>query len=107
LGIVNSKLVKAHGGSDAKNAAKADTAESFLNTTSAGSGPYTLKSYDVTSQVVLQANPSYWGPKPKFSTVIVRNVSAPAQLLDVQRGTNEIALDLSPSQAQSLKGVNV
>jgi len=107
LGIVNSKLVKAHGGSDAKNADKVDKAEAFLNTTSAGSGAYTLKSYNVTSQVVMQANPSYWGPKPKFQTVILRNVAAPAQLLDVQRGTNEIALDLSPAQANGLKNVNV
>jgi peptide/nickel transport system substrate-binding protein len=107
LGIVNSKLVRAHGGSDAKNADKVDKAEAFLNSTSAGSGAYTLKSYNVTSQVVLQANPSYWGPKPKFSTVIIRNVTAPAQLLDVQRGTNEIALDLSPAQAGGLRNVNV
>jgi peptide/nickel transport system substrate-binding protein len=107
LGIVNSRLVKAHGGSDAADADKTDKAESFLNTTSAGSGPYVLKSYNVTSQVVMQANPSYWGPKPKFSTVILRNVTAPAQLLDVQRGTNEIALDLSPTQANGLKSVNV
>jgi peptide/nickel transport system substrate-binding protein len=107
LGIVNSKLVKAHGGSDATNAYKTDKAQPFLDSTSAGSGPYTIKSYNVTSQVVLQANPTYWGPKPHFSTVVIRNVTAPAQLLDVQRGTNEVALDLSPQQATSLKGVNV
>ncbi|MGH3002381.1 MAG: ABC transporter substrate-binding protein [Gaiellaceae bacterium] len=107
LGIVNSKLVKAHGGTDAANADKTDKAEAFLNSTSAGSGPYTLKSYSTTSQVVMQANPRYWGPKPKFGTVILRNVTAPAQLLDVQRGTNEIALDLSPTQANGLKSVQV
>jgi peptide/nickel transport system substrate-binding protein len=107
LGIVNSKLVKSHGGSDAANADKTDKAESFLNSTSAGSGPYVLKSYSTTSQVVLQANPRYWGRKPAFSTVIIRNVTAPSQLLDVQRGTNEIALDLSPTQANGLKNVNV
>jgi peptide/nickel transport system substrate-binding protein len=107
LGIVNSKLVKAHGGSDAPNADKVDTAESFLNSTSAGSGPYTLKSYNVTSQVVMERNPDYWGRKPAFETVILRNVPAAAQLLDVQRGTNEISLDLSPTQAKNLKSVNV
>jgi peptide/nickel transport system substrate-binding protein len=109
LGIVDSKLVKAHGGSDAANADKADKAESFLNSANSGatSGPYVIQSYSTTSQVVLQANPRYYGPKPKFQTVIVRNVAAPAQLLDVQRGTNEIALDLSPTQANTLKGLNV
>jgi peptide/nickel transport system substrate-binding protein len=107
LGIVNAKAVMAHGGSDAPNAYKTDKAESYLDATSAGSGPYILKSYNVTSQVVLSANPSYWGPKPHFKTVVIRNVTSSSQLLDVQRGTNEVALDLSPEQAGSLKSVSV
>ncbi|HXF97089.1 MAG TPA: ABC transporter substrate-binding protein [Gaiellaceae bacterium] len=105
LGIVNSKLVKANGGTDAVGADKKDKAEQFLNRTSAGSGPYLLKSFDTTSRVELVANPRYWGPrKPAFKQVVIRNVQAPAQLLNVQRGRNEIALDLSPSQASSLMG---
>ena len=99
LGIVNSKVVLAHGGSAAANADKADKAESYINSHSVGSGPYVLKSFSTTSQVVLTANPTYWGVKPKFSSVVVRNVLAPTQLLDVQRGTNEISMDLSPDQA--------
>src|SRR5207248_7031183 len=46
-GIVNSKLVRKNGGTDAANAAKADKAEKWLNSaasTGAGSGPYVLKS---------------------------------------------------------------
>jgi peptide/nickel transport system substrate-binding protein len=107
LGIVNSKVVKAHGGTASVGADKNDKAESFLNSTSAGSGPYILKSYSTTSQVVMTANPRFWGAKPHFGTVILRNVTAPAQLLDVQRGTNEVALDLSPAQASGLKNVNL
>ena len=57
LGIVNSKLVKAHGGSSSPGADKSDKAESFLNATSAGSGPYILKSYSTTSQVTMTVNP--------------------------------------------------
>jgi peptide/nickel transport system substrate-binding protein len=104
LGIVNSKVVIAHGGTDAAGADKKDKAESYLNGHSAGSGPYTLKSFSTTSQVVMTANPTYWGTKPKFQQVVLRNVAAPTQLLDVQRGTNEISVDLSPDQATSLKG---
>jgi peptide/nickel transport system substrate-binding protein len=104
LGVVNSKVVMAHGGSDAANADKADKAESYINSHSVGSGPYVLKSFSTTSQVVMTANPTYWGTKPKFATVVLRNVSAATQLLDVQRGTNEISVDLSPDQATSLKG---
>ena len=103
LGIVNSKLVKAHGGTDAPGADKKDKAESFLLSQSAGSGPYVLKSYSKTTQIVIEANPSFWGPKPHFKTVVLRNMPAATQILNVQRGSNEIALDLSARQAATLR----
>jgi peptide/nickel transport system substrate-binding protein len=104
LGIVNARVVKANGGSDQPGADKSDVAESFLNRTSAGSGPYTLVSFNSSSQVVLKANPRYWGPeKPSFQTVVLRNVEAATQQLDVQKGSNEVAIDLSPDQASSVK----
>ena len=106
LGIVNSKLVKAHGGTDQPGADKADQAESFLNGQSAGTGPYTLKSFSTTSEVDLTANPNYWGPKPYYNTVVVRNIQAPAQLINIQKGKDEVALDLSPDQASTLSGSN-
>jgi peptide/nickel transport system substrate-binding protein len=105
-GIVNSKLVKQHGGNAGANASKTDKAEKWLNTpgSGAGSGPYILKAYSTTSQVTLAANPSYWGPKkPAFATVVVRNMVAPTQLVNISRGSHEIAIDLSADQAQTLK----
>lgn len=107
LGITEAKVVKAHGGTSAPGADQSDKAESFLNSQSAGTGPYMLKSFDVASQVVLSRNPHYWGPPPAFQTVVIRNVAAPTQLLDVQRGTNEIALDLSPTQASTINSKSV
>jgi peptide/nickel transport system substrate-binding protein len=105
LGVVNSALVKANGGTDAVGADKKDKAEPFLNRTSAGSGPYLLKSFNTTSRVEFTANPRYTGRrKAKFQSVVMRNVQAPAQLLSVQRGTNEISLDLSADQARPLFG---
>jgi peptide/nickel transport system substrate-binding protein len=107
LGIVNSAAVKAHGGTDAKNADKADQAEKYLDSNSQGSGPYVISQYSTDQQIVLKANPGFWGPKPSFQTVVLRNMTAPVQLLNVQRGSNEIALDLSSLQAASLRGKNV
>ena len=104
LGIVNSKLVKANGGTDAVGADKKDKAEPFLLRQSAGSGPYVLKAYSKTTQIILEARPNFWGPKPKFQTVVLRNMPAATQLLNVQRGANEIAIDLSAQQATTLKG---
>jgi peptide/nickel transport system substrate-binding protein len=107
-GIVNSKLVEEHGGSDAADASTADKAEQWFNSAAsvgAGSGPYGLQSYSPTSQVVLRANPNYWGArKPAFGAVVIRNMPAAAQLLNIRRGSHEIALDLSADQAETLKG---
>jgi len=101
LGIVNSKVVKAHGGT--QNAT--DKAETFLNGQSAGSGPYVLESFNASTQVVLKANAKYWGQtKPTYRRVVIRNVQAPTQKLNVQRGDSQIALDLSADQAQGIGG---
>jgi peptide/nickel transport system substrate-binding protein len=106
LGVVNSKLVRQHGGTDAANAAKADKAEKWLNSPAsvgAGSGPYVLKSYSVTSQITLGPNTRYWGAKkPIWSSVVIRNMIAATQLINVQRGSHEVAIDLSSQQAQSI-----
>jgi peptide/nickel transport system substrate-binding protein len=102
--IVNSKVVKAHGGTDAADAAKTDKAQAYLQTASAGSGAYTLTQGQQNQQYTLTANPKYWGTAPGFGKVVVRNMAAPTQLLNVQRGSNEIALDLSAQQAGTVKG---
>jgi peptide/nickel transport system substrate-binding protein len=108
LGIVNSKLVRRHGGTAAVGADKNDKAEQWLNSAAsrgAGSGPYLLQRYSTTSQITLVPNPRYWGPfKAKFKTVVVRNMIAPTQLINIQRGKHEAAIDLSSDQAQTIRG---
>ena len=107
LGILNSKAVKAAGGTDADGADKTDKAETSLNGASAGSGPYTLTSYSTTTQVVLTANPKYWGTKPAYGKVVVRNVPSNVQKLNVAKGESQVAVDLSPTQADGMSGVQV
>jgi len=98
-GILNSKVVKANGGTTDAN----DKAETYLNANSAGSGPYTLKSMDIASQVTLVKNPNYNGPqKPTYDTVIMRNVEPATQKMDVERGDAQIAMGLSGDQITSL-----
>ncbi|MGC0415920.1 ABC transporter substrate-binding protein [Embleya sp. AB8] len=104
LGVVNSKTVAAHGGSDAAGADQGDKAEQFLNTDSQGSGPYKITKYDVSSEVILTRNDNYWGSKPKYAKVVVRNVPANTQQLNVLSGESQISLDMSPDQAVKVKG---
>ena len=107
-GIVNSKLVKAHGGSAGPGADKTDKAEQWLNSSAsagAGSGPYVLKSFSTTSQVTMVPSKNYWGTsKAAFGSVVLRNMIAPTQLINIQRGSHEVAIDLSSDQAQTLTG---
>jgi peptide/nickel transport system substrate-binding protein len=105
LGILNSAAVRASGGTDASDGATADKAEAALNSASQGSGPFKLEKYDQTSEVVLVRNDRYWGPKHAIpDRVVIRNVEASIQRLNVQKGEAQVALDLSPDQAKDLTG---
>ncbi|CAN5222273.1 ABC transporter substrate-binding protein [soil metagenome] len=105
LGILNSKVVKANGGTTNEK----DSAEKYLNTHSAGSGPYTLDSLNLSSQVVLTTNKNYdGGDKPAYGRVVIRNVEGATQKINVEGGDAQMALDLSGDQAKSLKsGIKV
>ncbi|KRC65397.1 ABC transporter substrate-binding protein [Aeromicrobium sp. Root236] len=98
LGILNSKVVKAHGGTETA----ADGAEKYLNQHSAGSGPYVLDSLNLSSKVVLKANKNYTGDKPTYGRVVIQNVEGATQKINVQGGSADVALDLSGPQAKGL-----
>lgn len=101
LGILNSKAAKEHGATNDPN----DKAEQYLNSASAGSGPYTIESFNVSSQVVLKANAQYWGAKkPYYDKVVIRNVESATQKLNVQRGDSQVALNLSGDQVAGISG---
>lgn len=103
--ILNSALVTENGGTDGPDAPEADSSETWFNSNSAGSGPYVLESYQTDDSVILARNPNWWGDTlPDWDRVVIRNMPAATQLLNVQRGQFEIAIDLSATQAQSLEG---
>jgi len=78
-------------------------ADGFLDGASAGSGPYVLESFSTFSDIELVANSRYWGPKPFYRKVVVRNMDPRTQLAYVGAGKDEIALDLSPIQAATAR----
>ncbi|GII91916.1 ABC transporter substrate-binding protein [Sinosporangium siamense] len=99
LGILNSKVAKANGAT----ADASDKAEKYLNSASAGSGPYMIESFNLTGQVVLKKNTNYWGQnKPVYDKVVLRNVEAATQRLNVQRGDSHVALNLSGDQVANM-----
>lgn len=107
LGIVNSEVVMANGGTDQPGADESDTAEEFLNSESAGSGPYVLESFSTTTETVVAVNPAYVGPQPAaFDRLVFRNSDVTTQAIDVQNGNADIVLDLASDQLSSLTGVD-
>jgi peptide/nickel transport system substrate-binding protein len=72
--------------------------DDFMLYNASGTGPYTLERFDkATANVVLKANPNYWGGpagkiKPKIQTVIVRaTLDQATRLLNLKAGAVDIA----------------
>lgn len=103
--VTDSVLIRENGGTDAADAETTDTAESFLNNTSAGSGPYLLESWQPLVETVLVRNPNYQGDAPYFDRVIVTNIpEAATQKIALEAGDIDIALDLTADQIAPLEG---
>lgn len=89
-------------------------ADSLLSNTAqqVGTGPYKLVKYTPGQQAVFQANPNYWGPKPRNSTLIINYYSKSSTMkLALQKGEIDMAYQtFTPTELQSLqhtKGVKV
>ncbi|GAA2167901.1 peptide/nickel transport system substrate-binding protein [Humibacillus xanthopallidus] len=97
FGILNSRVVKANGGAIGPG----DTADTWLSTHSAGSGPYVLSGADAT-EVRLTVSPTWTGAQPAFPEVVVRDADPGRQVSDLTSGKADVALDLSPAQADRI-----
>ncbi|MGL4606235.1 MAG: ABC transporter substrate-binding protein [Eubacteriaceae bacterium] len=101
--ILDSELVKQHGGSDTGN----DTAKAWLDTTSAGSGPYVIKNWTPKEQLVLEKNPNYWGDAKNVESIILKEMtSVDAQITALKNKEIDIALSLDNETAKQVEGVS-
>ena len=77
----------------------------FATTNPVGTGPYKLVSWKIGDKLVLVRNDSYWGPKAKAKTVIVRPISDnTARLQALQTGEIDFANNLTPQDVAVVKG---
>ena len=103
-GIIDSKTVMAHGGTDAEDGKEKDKATEWLNQNSAGSGPFKLVSFVKDVEAVLERNAGHWGPKPYFAKVIFKHVaSSTTQKEMVERGDADLARDIDADTAATIK----
>lgn len=103
LSVTDAAVVKAHGGTDAPDAATTDTATPWLDQHSVGTGPFMLVRWERGSDMLLRANPHYWGPKTVDRVVFRFIPDATTQHDLLLRGGADIAINLTPDLAADLE----
>lgn len=97
MSIMEAEAVRENGGTDAEDAATTDTATPSLDQNSAGSGPFILTGWTRRNEIVMEANPNYWGERPKVDRIVVRQVEDPTTALQMmQRGDMDLLFRLDP-----------
>jgi peptide/nickel transport system substrate-binding protein len=69
-----------------------------------GLGPYRIASFKRDQEVVLEANPNYWGPKPSIARIIIKYFADASTLrLAIEKGEIDLAFKtLNPSDIADL-----
>ena len=85
------------------NEVDGDMGNAWLNANSAGSGPFSLRTFRAAELVRLEANPDYFKGAPLVEGVILQHVaeSATQQLL-LEQGDVDMAKNLTPDQIAGL-----
>jgi len=100
--ILDAEEVKAHATKDDPWAAE------WLKRTAAGIGPYRLSKNEPGVEIVLEATPSYWRPKPQFERIVLKLVPSEAdRVLLLKRNAIQLVAGrpgLSPKNVKSLEG---
>ena len=105
LAILDSEVVKEHGGTDAEDAVTADTASDYLNTTSAGSGMYVMTSYIPDSEIVLEKNENYWGTPTNVDKYIIKiQPDSNTQMMGLGTGELDVAMNMTDDTMAELQG---
>ena len=102
-GVVNSELLQDLGAMDDEGAAEEppEVAERFMEE-SVGSGPYVMTHYEIDQQVIMEPNPEWWGSEPRYETVHFRPADVGVQLLNIQSGESDVAVNLSGEEVEQL-----
>src|SRR5258708_36486363 len=70
-----------------------------------GTGPSVFKEWRPGDQVTLEANPNYWGGKPKVARIVFKEIpDSQAALLAIKRGDVPILADVGAQIIPAAKG---
>jgi peptide/nickel transport system substrate-binding protein len=80
-----------------------DFGNEFLKTGYAGSGPYKILGWKANEAVILEANPNYYGEKPKLKRVVYRHMKeSSGQRLALENGDIDVARNLEPGDMEAV-----
>jgi peptide/nickel transport system substrate-binding protein len=89
MDVLDRKVVDAHAVND-------DWGHTWLNTHSAGSGPFSVVTWQPNDILVMRRNPQYWRDTPKLARIILRNVpESQVQRLQIEHGDIDVAYRLT------------
>ncbi|NSY18423.1 ABC transporter substrate-binding protein [Neorhizobium sp. AL 9.2.2] len=104
--VVDKKVVMEHAKSVTPTAEyKFDTdfGNEWMKTGYAGSGPFKVVAWRANEAVVMEANPNYYGEKPKLKRVIYRHMKeSSGQRLALENGDIDVARNLEPNDMDSV-----
>lgn len=104
LSILDSKLVKENGGTDAADADTTDTANDWLTQNSAGSGPFILTGWTPLGAITMVRNDNYWKTPAALSAVTLRHTEdATSALQLLERGDVDIYENVDKDLAEQIK----
>ncbi|NBI08466.1 ABC transporter substrate-binding protein [Colidextribacter sp. OB.20] len=72
-----------------------------------GSGRYILRQWDRGQQVILEANPDYYGETPRMERVVILFMEEDAAFLAVQAGQADLAYTSAPYSDQRVDGFSL
>src|SRR5579864_2203498 len=71
-----------------------------------GTGPYVLDRWDVGTQLELVQNSQYWGGKPGFGRIILRDIPDPAaRVASLESGQAQVAESIPPENADQVRRI--
>jgi peptide/nickel transport system substrate-binding protein len=107
MSVLDSEVVKEHGGTDAEDAATTDTAQSYLDTATAGSGMYVMTSYTPDEEVVLEKNENYWGEATNVDKYIIKiQPDANTQMMTLSSGDIDVAMNMTDDTMAELESAD-
>lgn len=93
--IVDAKTVESNGGAD------------WLAKNTAGSGPYTVESWNPSTEAKLKRKDDYWGQSPDLAKVDIKFIAEPSNRVQLlEKGEAQLATEIQPKDVDKLSSAD-